>query len=732
MAESSQAGGAPTQAADEARAAEGAAQANTAGGPTDQDAMVDDEPGSLTIKESSREQSTATPAGTTDNPLDAPDAPRPEAEDADGQGDEEMTGMDAGEKAGAKKASKEPEAKDLETRSHLAVQGHAIIVPSYSQWFDMNSIDIKEKRALPEFFNGRNRSKTPAVYKDYRDFMINTYRLNPFEYLTVTACRRNLAGDVCAIMRVHAFLEQWGLINFQVDPEIRPSTIGPPFTGHFRITADTPRGLQPLQPAPGSTAMAGKPHPGTEKLLNQTPLPKSELNQKTRRDIYDANGKEATVPESKDKPANGEGAANGTPTPADVKALEAAHNEPAKLYTCYSCGVDCTRVRQHLSKPAPAAAGKPASSSGHDICMKCYMEGRFPASYTAADYIKLEDENYKALPDRNRPWTEQETLNLLEALELFDEDWNKVAEHVPGRTREECVMKFLQLEIEDNYLEADVPPSENGPMSLGYLREGRIPFSQADNPVLSVLGHLVTLADPHVTAAAAGKSIPEQMRILKRVMDKVPTASEAEKGKEKETEKEKTSDVKNEDAMDVDSAPSPQATEHNQVATTSSTSDHQDANPLATLPFALSAARSSALASHEERHITRLVSGAVNMQLQKLQLKLSQFNDFENLLSAERRDLERRRQQLFLDRLAFQKRVKGLEDVAKRVGQSLGGQPGLPGQLSTEDAVRALTEGIRNFGVGKGEEKGGVKRRSVEGGLVPLSEGAEGFGKLEV
>jgi len=34
--------------------------------------------------------------------------------------------------------------------------------------------------------------------------------------LTVTACRRNLAGDVCAIIRVHAFLEQWGLINYQV------------------------------------------------------------------------------------------------------------------------------------------------------------------------------------------------------------------------------------------------------------------------------------------------------------------------------------------------------------------------------------------------------------------------------------------------------------------------------------------------------------------------------------
>jgi hypothetical protein len=80
----------------------------------------------------------------------------------------------------------------------------------------MRYIDYRERKALPEFFNNRNRSKTPAVYRDYRDFMINTYRLNPSEYLTVTACRRNLAGDVCAIMRVHAFLEQWGLINYQV------------------------------------------------------------------------------------------------------------------------------------------------------------------------------------------------------------------------------------------------------------------------------------------------------------------------------------------------------------------------------------------------------------------------------------------------------------------------------------------------------------------------------------
>ncbi len=34
-----------------------------------------------------------------------------------------------------------------------------------------------------------------------------------------------MSGDVCAIMRVHAFLEQWGLINFNVQPYLKPHKI---------------------------------------------------------------------------------------------------------------------------------------------------------------------------------------------------------------------------------------------------------------------------------------------------------------------------------------------------------------------------------------------------------------------------------------------------------------------------------------------------------------------------
>lgn len=119
---------------------------------------------------------------------------------------------------GNSKKAKTPEepTQDQIALQFMPVQQHEIIIPSYVAWFDIATIHSIETRGLPEFFNSKNKSKNPSIYKDYRNFMVNTYRLNPLEYLTVTACRRNMTGDVCAIIRVHAFLEQWGLINYQV------------------------------------------------------------------------------------------------------------------------------------------------------------------------------------------------------------------------------------------------------------------------------------------------------------------------------------------------------------------------------------------------------------------------------------------------------------------------------------------------------------------------------------
>ena len=98
-----------------------------------------------------------------------------------------------------------------------------IKIPESAKWFNMDEIHEIEKKSLPEFFNGKYPSKNPEIYKKYRNFIINLYRQNPSIYLTGTACRRHLSGDVCAILRLHKLLNQWGLINFKLDPKFKPN-----------------------------------------------------------------------------------------------------------------------------------------------------------------------------------------------------------------------------------------------------------------------------------------------------------------------------------------------------------------------------------------------------------------------------------------------------------------------------------------------------------------------------
>lgn len=646
----------------------------------------------------------------SDNPLDAPDAP---PRDGDEPKDADMSGIGEAKEGENRVSEAQPEKTkasiESSAREHLISQTHSIILPSYSTWFDMHKINPIERKALPEFFNNRNRSKTPAVYKDYRDFMINTYRLNPVEYLTVTACRRNLAGDVCAIMRVHAFLEQWGLMNYQVriekcntisinnhvylqvDAELRPSTVGPPFTGHFKVICDTPRGLQPWQPASDSTIIEGKKHSDTEAKATAAPVPKSDLNLEIGRNIYEASAKESKVT-GKTPQANGDGSAtNGA---VDVaKTIEDFVKPTISKVNCFSCGIDCTRIHYHNSH-----AEAPATSTNKikfDLCPNCYTEGRMPTNHSSAQYVKIEHPTYSSIPDRDAPWSDGEVLKLLEAMERYDESWDEVAEYVGTRTKEECVVKFLQFEIEDKYLDAEMVNKSTGINMLG-SQQGQLPFSSADNPVMSVIGFLAGLAEPSVTAAAAGRTVEAMKQSLRNQLEK-PQVSE--KGKEKE----------NEDSMEIDIRQDTATTTMTTTTTTLSTS------ALATIPLASVAGRAGSLASHEEREMTRLVSAAVNTTLLKMELKLKQFSEMEAIVQAERRELERGRQQLYLDRVAFKKRVKDVQE-GLRMAAATGGDQGI--RMAQSVMMTQPQHENLSFGPPMLQPAGGVMSLSAEGHAI--------------
>ena len=53
-------------------------------------------------------------------------------------------------------------------------------------------------------------------------------------------------------------------------------------------------------------------------------------------------------------------------------------------------------------------------------------------------------------------WTDQETLLLLEALEIFKgKEWGEIAEHVATKTKEQCMLYFLQMPISEPFLDGE-------------------------------------------------------------------------------------------------------------------------------------------------------------------------------------------------------------------------------------------------------------------------------------
>lgn len=55
-------------------------------------------------------------------------------------------------------------------------------------------------------------------------------------------------------------------------------------------------------------------------------------------------------------------------------------------------------------------------------------------------------------------WNNQETLLLLEAMEIYNENWNEIAEHVGTKSKAQCILHFIRLPMEEGPLgNIDVP-----------------------------------------------------------------------------------------------------------------------------------------------------------------------------------------------------------------------------------------------------------------------------------
>jgi SWI/SNF related-matrix-associated actin-dependent regulator of chromatin subfamily C len=420
----------------------------------------------------------------------------------------------------------------------------------------------------------------------------------------------------------------------KIDPDTRPATLAPPFTGHFRVILDTPRGLQSLHPGtrPSQHPSAAKREPSQKPAPPSTTPASLEL----RSSIYQTTAKASRPLSDGDAAALANGASAST-----VKAT---------MHACDTCGVDCTPVRYHSLKV-----------KDFELCPPCYLDGRFPSTMFSGDFVKLTNAahasgNQHANGAAEDDWTDQELLLLLEGIEMYDDDWSAVEEHVGTRNAQQCIRKFLELPIEDPYLQ-----TEGG---MGPLRFARLPFEQADNPVMSVVAFLAGVVSPGVASEAAKAALQELTKEDKEGQAeeegeaKQGEGEDSKEGIREDTEaadgskEQKTDSAENEDGMAVDSAASASASNAPKKTPKIPRSQVQRA---ASLALASSGRAAQALADAEDAAIRSTLAQLVKLTLTKLELKMAQFEELEDILEEERKGLESARMALVNERLGVRK-----------------------------------------------------------------------------
>jgi chromatin structure-remodeling complex subunit RSC8 len=343
---------------------------------------------------------------------------------------------------------------------YLAKQTKPVVIPSFAKWFDINTIHQIEKNSLPDFFDPQadSRYKNPEIYKNVRNFIVNTYRLNPIEYLSFTSARRNIAMDVASTMRIYGFLCKWGLINYQIDPKTKSFSMSPQFTGHFQITLDKPTGFALKMEEAESEKETEKEKETNEqepvlkkqKVTNNI-TPNVKLNLQLRRNVYDS-AEDAFILQD----SNTSGA-----------------SKQVKRVYCSITGNDITETKYHNLK------------NKSNISLECFENSQFEDYFKSSDYVKLEK---TTLNSESKPWSNNEVLLLLEGIEMFGDDWNLIAGHVGSRAKDQCIIKFIQLPIEDTYLFKHISKSSYVEY-LKKLKENKsIDFSSLLNTIANANG----------------------------------------------------------------------------------------------------------------------------------------------------------------------------------------------------------------------------------------------------
>ncbi|XP_034926032.1 SWI/SNF complex subunit SWI3A [Populus alba] len=518
-------------------------------------------------------------------------------------------------------------------------------IPSYSSWFSWHDIHETERAALREFFDGSSITRTPKIYKEYRDFIINKYREDPSRRLTFTEIRKSLVGDVSLLNKVFLFLNNWGLINFSCE---KNEEIG---LGSGNVDVRVEDG------APNGVRIVEMP----DKLK---PI------------------SVGSVQSSAEGSGGGGGGGSGLKLPplASYSDVFGELVGKKKEVVCGNCGGSCDSGQYEYSK------------GDYLICQKCFNDGTYGENKSKDDF-KLKD-SAENNGSNAAAWTEEETLRLLESVSRHGNDWDLVAQNVKTKTKLDCISKLIELPFGDlilsstygkgnssgqigstnNSKQFPAAPSEHqddtkhedqlheqmnaneekgdvmddGPL----LKRRRVTsVSNAGGSLMKQAALISTMVGPDITAAAAEAAVAalcDETACPREIFD--GEEDFPSNGFSSPSFHSKSKRVDEVDASEVKQTPTQSGTEE--------ASAWQNDIPLSlrlraavATTLGAAAAHAKLLADQEDREVENLMATIVETQLKKLHHKIKHFDDLELIMEREYAELDELTESLTEERI---------------------------------------------------------------------------------
>jgi len=254
-----------------------------------------------------------------------------------------------------------------------------------------------------------------------------------------------------------------------------------------------------------------------------------------------------------------------------------------------------------------------------NLCYNCYTTGKYSSEMASADFVKIDPSSFPSSgPSSSSDWTEEELLKLMEAIEKYSDSgvnmaannvWDAIAENV-GKPRETCLLQFLKLPTGEHLSSSDSSVLS----SISTSSFLNFPFSQSENPVLSVLAFLAGHVHPRVAAVASQAALSELSKL---------------EGQE-----------------------------------------NLDMQAVAATALACASAHAQNLASAESNRIAYWRDLLIETQLKKLQLKIESLEELEKVVEEERKEIEKQRLQIFMERFNLRKMLLQAEQRASNVSMN--------------------------------------------------------------